>query len=102
MAIGQLNGAITLGANASAAGNWMTWIGGKGIFSAEGTFNLGSVALEFMSLNGTAIPVTDTWGSLTKLSAQGDMHFELPPGQIRMNVSGSPSAMYVYAIGEVQ
>lgn len=95
----QINNAIILASNLAAAGSASVWKGGKGLFMGEGTWNSGSAVLETLSPNGTWIPVKNPAGTAVSLSANGCLYFELCSGQIRMNISGSPSALYVYAIG---
>src|ERR1017187_7978934 len=103
MAIDQLNNVVTLLSNASATGSYFVWLGGKGTLTVEGTINGATLAVQFLSLNGTDIPARDVWGSLLSFTAAGQQHFELPPGQIKMKVTGgTPSALFVYACGGVQ
>jgi hypothetical protein len=76
--------------SATGAGAWKPWHGGKGTFLVDigsgGTF--APTQLEYMSPTGNGIAA----GSDTTLSAVGGGNFELPPGQVRANItSGSPS-----------
>lgn len=67
--------------NASATGNPVRWNGGRGVFSAVGTFGGGSVTLQYLGPDGA------TWiTAATALTAAGLVAFELPPGQIRAAV----------------
>lgn len=67
--------------NASATGNPVRWNGGRGVFSAVGTFGGGSVTLQYLGPDGS------TWiTAATALTAAGLVAFELPPGQIRAAV----------------
>jgi hypothetical protein len=79
--------------NASATGNPVAWSGGYCAVSCEGTFNGGSATLQAQSANGTWIDV----GANTTFSAAGWGGAFLPPCNIRMAISGAPSAMYAYA-----
>ena len=86
---------LTLLQNASATGSAFAWRGGSGTFSAVGTYNSGTVKLQFLGPDNT------TWidvGSDTTLTANGGGNFELPPAQIRAAVTGSPSAIYAQAV----
>lgn len=91
----RYNTNFTLLDNASGAVNGAeaTWPGGYGFFSGEGTFNAGSVRLQFASARGTWLDV----GSSVTLAANGLGGFFLPPGKIRAVTTGAPSAMYAYA-----
>ena len=97
MAIGQLNNALTLTANSSTP-VYQVWRGGKGMFMAEATWGGGTVKLQFQSLNGTAIDVKNPAGTAASLTANGMVYFELPPGQIIVNIV-TATAVFAYAIG---
>jgi hypothetical protein len=87
---------LVLLSNASATGSDQAWRGGRGTFIVEGTIGGATVTLQY-SLDGT------TWhdvGAEVTLSATGIGGFEIAPGLLRAEVSGgTPSALYVYAIG---
>lgn len=84
---------ITFAENAAAGtSSAFNWLGGQGVFIAEGTFGGGSAKLQFQSPNSTWIDYPS--GSL---SANGLISFTLPPGQVRA-VTATGSAFYVYAI----
>lgn len=76
--------------NATATGGDKWWPGGEGVFQAEGTWNSGTVTLQFKSDRGTWIDV----GTDTTKTANGAGGFILHPCYIRATVTGSPSAMY--------
>lgn len=79
--------------NASATGTAIAWAGGYCAVSCEGTFNGATCTLMAQSGNGTYLAV----GANTTFTANGWGGAFLPPCNIRMDVSGSPSAMYAYA-----
>lgn len=82
----------TLLSNAGAGnGDWKSWQGGKGTFTAEATFGGGSVKLQFKTLNGTAVDVDGL-----SLTAAGTKTFELPIGEIRA-VATTATAVYAFA-----
>ena len=86
--------------NASATGSWVAWPGGRGVFSVDGTFGGASVYLNYRSPDGTSglrVQVLAQDGKLTAvaLTAEGGYLADLPPGQVRAEVSGgTPSALY--------
>ncbi len=79
--------------NASATGNAAQWGGGRGVFSAAGTFGGATVTLQYLGPDGS------TWlTAATGLTAAGLVAFELPPGQIKAAVGGgAPSGLYADA-----
>jgi hypothetical protein len=81
--------------NASSTGAAQGWGGTRGIVTVEGTFGGATLALQYLSDNGTWIAV----GSDSTFTAAGAGGFELPVGsQIRMAVTGgAPSGLYAYA-----
>lgn len=87
--------------NGSATGNPVWWRGGKGRFSAVGTFTGGSsVSLEYLGPDATTwITATDNTAAanLITLTTAGGVNFELPAGPIRAAVSGTLSGMYATA-----
>lgn len=76
--------------NGSASSAGSLWPGGTGVFAVKATWGGGSVALQFLALDG-ATWITPAGGSLT---ADGGVVFELPPCQIRALVT---TATGVYA-----
>lgn len=86
---------ITLLENGSATGASVPWPGFRGVLTAEGTFSGATLKLQYQTLRGTWVDVDATNAALT---SNGMFLFELPPGSIRIAVSGGPpSAIYVYA-----
>lgn len=80
--------------NESATGAVGTWPGGRGLFSADGTFGGATVKLQFLGPAGNWLDA----GTYTTLTAAGGGNFDLPQGQIRAAVSGgTPSGLYAYA-----
>ena len=84
----------TLLSNASATGSAASWGGGRGVFTAEGTWGGGTVKLQFKTANGTWVD----YGSATTLTANGSGVFELPACEIRAHVA-TATAVYAYAHG---
>ena len=86
---------VQLLANASVTGNAASWPGGRGLLMCEGGFTGATVQLQSLSPNGTWLSAP-----VAGLTAAGALVFELPPGQIRAQVSGgTPSALFAYATG---
>lgn len=91
---------VELLSNASATGEWVAWPGGRGVFSVDGTFGSASVYLNYRSPDGSSgirAQVLASDGTLTAvaLTAEGGFIVDLPPGQVRAEVSGgTPSALY--------
>jgi len=86
---------VSLLSNASATGSAADWPGGRGVFSAAGTFSSATITLQFLA------PDLATWiaaGTDTTLTAAGGGVFDLPPGRIRALVTGSPTGMYATAV----
>lgn len=79
--------------NASSVGAAVAWAGGYCAVSCEGTFSGATATLEAQTANGTWATV----GTNVTFTANGWGGAFLPPCNIRMNISGSPSAMYAYA-----
>lgn len=87
-----MNSQAQLYSNISATTAGFTWRGGRGTFLAVATFGGGTVKLQALG------PDASTWidaGSDTTLTAAGGGNFELPPGQLRVNVA---TATAVYAV----
>ncbi len=87
------SGDLTLLDNGTVTGAWMDWRGGQGLFTAEGTFNGATIKLQFRTANGTALDA----GTDTTLTADGGGRFFLPLSQIRVNITGSPTAVFAFA-----
>jgi hypothetical protein len=83
---------VVLGENIAVNGSAKIWQGGKGKFYAEATWSAGTVKLQAKSPNGTWIDVTDN-----SLTANGITEFNLPQGEIRVNIATS-TAVYAYAV----
>lgn len=86
---------LSLLENAAATGAARDWKGGRGHFSAAGTFSGATVKLQYLCPDGT------TWadaGAATTLTAAGGGVFELPPCQVKAVISaGPPSGIYARA-----
>lgn len=81
---------IDLLSNASATGSYFTVKGGTYIWSAEGTFSSATLQLQAKNANETA---TDISGAT--LTAAGFVSVLLAAdAQVRVSVTGSPSAIY--------
>jgi len=76
--------------NASATGNSVDWGGGKGFVDAVGTFGGTSLQLQRLGPDDTTyVPV----GSA--ITAAGAVVVDMPPGKVRMAVTGgTPSGLY--------
>jgi len=89
--------ALRLIDNGNATGAAMTWRGGRGSFLVHADiWNSATVKLQFLG------PDRLTWidaGSETTLTIDGGGNFELPPGQLRAAVVGTPTAVYAVAAG---
>ena len=88
---------VTLIEAGSATGAARPWDGGRGQFTAVGSFAGATVSLEVLGPDGaTWIPV----GPDVRLVTAGVGNFELPAGSIRAAVSGgSPSGLTAIAVG---
>lgn len=89
---------IALLANVSAAGAGagVNWNGGRGAFTAVGTFGGTAATLEIQSVTGAWVPVTSAAGTPVSLSAAGYVIFEAPPGTLRAVLTGG-APVNVYA-----
>lgn len=89
----QSRNPATLLSNASATGSSTGWQGGRGFVTIEGTWSGATATLQWQS------PIS-TWISLDTINLQwtanGAAVFEAPPGNLRVSISGSPSAVYAY------
>lgn len=80
--------------NGNATGNAAIWPGGRGLFTADGTFGGATVKLQFLGPTGSWIDA----GPYTTLTAAGGGIFDLPQGQVRVNLAGgSPSGISAIA-----
>lgn len=81
--------------NASATGTGKLWAGGRGTFQVRGTFGGTSASLEYLADDSA------TWltvGTDTTKTAAGLGNFDLPPGRLRVSLTGgTPSAMFARA-----
>lgn len=76
--------------NASATGSYVDVVGGQYIWAAEGTFSSATLQLQSKGPNGTAINIDGA-----SLTANGFVGVFIADGsQVRVLVTGSPSAMY--------
>ncbi|WP_374601050.1 hypothetical protein [Niveibacterium sp.] len=84
---------MTLLQNASATSSAKSWPGGRGSVVASGSFGGATLQLQGLGPDGA------TWVSVgAALTSAGQTVFEMPPGQIRILVSGgTPSALYAQA-----
>lgn len=75
------------------------WQGGSGVFTGEGTFGGGNIALQMLTQNGTWVPVNAEC-TLTPISltAAGMANFKAPATQLRAVVT-TATAVFAYAIG---
>lgn len=81
--------------NASATGSAVIWGGGRGVFTASGTFGGATVSLEALGPDGATYV---SMAGVPALTNNGSVSFEHPPGKIRAAVTGgAPSALYARA-----
>lgn len=75
---------------ANVNGAAFDWPGGRGVFSAFGTFGGGTVALQWSPDGGTTwLAVDRGTDTFTTLTAAGAGGFELPACQIRAALTGA-------------
>lgn len=91
-------GRVDLLSNASATGSWVLWPGGRGAVKMTGTWSSATAKLQYRRDKNDAAGV-DVDATNAALAANGMFGFELPPGEIRIAITGSPSAMYATAEG---
>jgi hypothetical protein len=98
----QINGRVVLGENVSSTQTGVTWKGGRGMFMAVATFSGGTVKLQMLLTDGAGtanwIDVKNQAGSNVSLTAAGAIPFELPPCQLRVNIT-TATVVYAYAVG---
>jgi hypothetical protein len=91
----MISSSVDLLVNASATGATVLWPGGRGAFTAAGTFGGATVSLDFLGPDGA------TWiamGPETTLTAAGGALFDFPQSPIRASVTGgTPSGLYAHA-----
>lgn len=94
---------VQLLTNAAATSAARQWPGGAGVLTVSGTFGATSATLEYRGPDDTTwlpIKAMDPAGVQTTvaLTAAGMIGFELPPGEIRVVLTGgAPAAMYARA-----
>lgn len=78
----SVKGGFNLANNASV-GKTVTWRGGKAaLVASAASWNAGSVKLQIVASNGTAVTIANT-----TLSADGMIIIDLPPGQIGLLIA---------------
>lgn len=76
--------------NASATGSYADVTGGRYIWACEGTWSSATLQLQSKGPNGTAIDIVGA-----SMTANGFIEVMIANGsQVRVLVTGSPSAMY--------
>ncbi len=95
-----INGKVVLGENVSATSSGFMWLGGKGMFMATATFSGGTLKLQMQipDSGGTWVDIKNPAGNAVSLTAAGCISFDIPAGQIRLNVA-TATAVYAYAVG---
>lgn len=85
--------------SATGAGAGQQWNGGRGALTVVGTFGGTAATLEYLGPNGTSwIAAVTPAGTAVSLSAQGMALFEVPPGTLRVVLTGGvPVAIYANA-----
>lgn len=96
-------GSYTLLTNGAATGAAVAIYGGMYIFTAEGTVNGATVALQMQTANGTWVNVNAV-GATSAISATVlpfmATQIYLPPCNVRVSITGGPpSAVYAYICG---
>lgn len=91
----------TLLSNGTATGAAVAVKGGEYIFMAEGTVAGATIALQLQSPNGAWSPVLIFAGSAVSFTAlpNAQTGVDLPAGNVRVFISGSPTGVYAYLIG---
>ena len=76
--------------NAAATGAAVAYPGGKGFLAVVGTFGGASLQLQYLG------PDSATWVNVgAAITAAGSVVVEMPPGPVRMAVTGGPpSGLY--------
>ena len=76
--------------NASATGSYVEVVGGRYIWACEGTWSSATLQLQAKGPNGTAVSIAGA-----SMTADGFIEVMIADGsQVRVLVTGSPSAMY--------
>lgn len=89
----------TLLDNATATGSAVTISGGQYALFIEGTWSSASAALEVKSPKGTWVAHTAITSAVTATANLSRAPIDLPSGEVRIAITGSPSAMYAYLVG---
>lgn len=85
-----LNSPLLAAVAADTTGAAVSWLGGRGVFSAAGTFGGGTCKLQWQPDGGTTwIDVDRSGDTFVTFTANGAGGFELPACQIRAVLSGS-------------
>lgn len=93
---------ITLFSSQGADGNGdaVEWLGGRGVFSAWGTFGSGTCKLQWSPDDGTTwLNVDQSGDTFVTFTANGVGGFELPWGYVRAVLSGSTAASVSASVG---
>jgi hypothetical protein len=93
---------ILLMSNESADSAAKKWLGGRGHFSMVGTWASTSAQLQYLGPDGSTwvdVQVLDSAGALTSvaLTANGGFAFDLPPTDLRVNLTGGTGSGF-YAL----
>jgi hypothetical protein len=102
MAINQYNALLeAVGANTSGAA--VEWAGGRGVFTAYGTFGSGTCKLQWSPDAGTTWIDADRSGdTYVTFTANGVGGFELPPGHVRAVLSGATAPTVSARVGSAR
>lgn len=83
--------ALIKNGSTTTPGGGVSWMGGKGLWVAVGTFGGSTLNLQFLGPDG------QTWVTLNSLGAPGQVEFDLSVCNIRTQVvGGPPSGIYSY------
>lgn len=91
--------AYTLLDNATATGDGVVISGGQYNFSIEGTWSSATATLQVKSPKGTWVAHTAITSAVTATANLSRAPIDLPAGEVRVAITGSPSAMYAYLVG---
>lgn len=76
--------------NVAATGAAQQWVGGKGFILAHGTISGATLQMQYLGIDST------TWVPVgAAITAAGGQAIDLPPGRVRMAVTGgTPANLY--------
>lgn len=97
MPLNSSNKFATLSADGQTAA--VAWLGGRGVFSAQGSFGSGTIKLQCSHDDGTTwIDVDRSGDTFVTFTANGQGGFELPKCSLRASLSGSTAPSIVSGV----